>query len=66
MGFTTPVGACLNGLIMDKYGRKSANILIAVPCLLSYLITYRISADQIVLLYTGRFLAGIAGGKTIP
>lgn len=64
MGIATPMGAFLSGMIMDKCGRKKANIMIAVPCLLSYLLTYQVTRDQIALLYTARFLAGIAGGKT--
>lgn len=63
MGFSTPVGACLIGVIMDKMGRKKANIMATIPCLLSYFLTYNVTSDQIALLYVARFLAGVAGGK---
>lgn len=50
------IGAVPSGIIADKLGRKKAAIIIAVPYIISYLLT--VFAQGVFWLYAARLLIG--------
>ncbi|RZC34006.1 facilitated trehalose transporter Tret1 [Asbolus verrucosus] len=57
-------GCLLGGLIMEKLGRRSTQIITTIPCLMGW-ITIAFSSD-IVTILIGRFLTGLCGGLLGP
>lgn len=63
MGLATPIGAFLSGPLMDNFGRKRTNVIMVIPCVAAWFLTFTTTNDQIMILYVARFLSGIAVGK---
>ncbi|XP_065217217.1 facilitated trehalose transporter Tret1-like isoform X2 [Planococcus citri] len=60
----TPIGAIACGPLMDRFGRKACNLMIALPCVGAWLILGLVDRRNVLLLYLSRLLAGIAAGLT--
>lgn len=58
------LGCITGGYMMQKYGRKSAQLFGALPAILGWTIVYY--STTITLLLTGRFLKGLSAGILAP
>lgn len=56
------IGGVLGGWIVDKIGRKLSLMLCSLPFIFGFVII--ISAQNVWMLYAGRFLNGLASGVT--
>ncbi|KAK4877809.1 hypothetical protein RN001_010315 [Aquatica leii] len=57
-----PIGTVLTGVLMDKCGRKKANIFATIPFAVAWIVTA--TAQNVETIYCARLLAGIASGLT--
>ncbi|XP_059484916.1 uncharacterized protein LOC132202182 [Neocloeon triangulifer] len=68
--FATPAGCLFGAYIMDRYGRKFALVLLAIPCILGWLsvgtaglVAPHVSNDfALNIIYCGRMLKGFGTG----
>lgn len=63
IGLSIPIGSLLSGPLMDRFGRKTANVILAIPCIPAWFITYFVSLNNLLWLYASRCLVGLAMGK---
>ncbi|KAF5304661.1 hypothetical protein FQR65_LT18843 [Abscondita terminalis] len=57
-----PIGTILTGVLMDRFGRKTANMFSTIPFAVAWVVIA--TAPNVETIYFGRLLAGIGGGLT--
>lgn len=58
------MGALISGPLMDKFGRKGVNMVIATLCIPSWFMTGFVNLEYPMLLYGTRISIGLAAGKS--
>lgn len=58
------MGCIVGGFVMEKYGRKPAQLLPCIPVIVGWIMIY--FAWEVYLLLAGRFLTGLAAGIMAP
>lgn len=62
MTIGVPIGSCIAGPLMDKFGRKKICLFSCIPQIISWLLL--LTANTINLIYISRFIAGFSSGLT--
>jgi len=57
---SNPIGALLAGILMEMFGRKTTVKLTSLPYIIGWVLISL--SDNIVKLYAGRFISGLAVG----
>jgi MFS family permease len=57
---SNPIGALLAGILMEMFGRKTTVKLTSLPYIIGWVLISL--SDNIVKLYAGRFISGVAVG----
>lgn len=65
LALSTPIGAIMNGAIMDRIGRKKACILCCLTLLVSWILASMTTHEKILMFYASRIVAGIGAGTVV-
>lgn len=63
IGLSTPVGALISGPLMDLFGRKGVNIVIAILCVPAWFVTGYVNFEYHFLPNAARINIGLAAGE---